>query len=345
MAILDLKNKEQVKRYNEFIKKNGCVTQDLRWGSVKDNWTTEAVYLEENEKIVAAMTVQIRKIIGKYHLIYANRGPVGDIYDIKMLNRLIQELIPIVKKYNAAVLKFDPEVKKDKKLEELLKSNGFIVINDIEDTHNLIQPIYNMILNVDENNIDNLMNRFSSKTRYNIRLAAKKGVSTRWSRDEEDLKKFYELYLITGERDGITCRPYSYFRKMFEAYTSSDELRIYISEYEGKALSAAICFHYNNKTWYIYGASSNELRNLMPNYQMQYEMIKWAIENGSKLYDFGGVFKLNKEDGLFKFKEGFCRKEQHTEYIGEIDKVYNKPVYWLFAKGVPLIKKIKRKFR
>ncbi len=128
-----------------------------------------------------------------------------------------------------------------------------------------------------------------------------------------------------------------------EAYNDPDVFRIYISEYEGEALSAALCFHYNDKTWYMYGASSNNHRNLMPNYQMQAEMIKWAIENGSKRYDFGGVFELNKENGLFKFKEGFCHQEQETEFIGEIDKIYNKPVYFMFSKFVPFLKNLKHK--
>ncbi len=150
------------------------------------------------------------------------------------------------------------------------------------------------------------MPHFSEKTRYNIRLSARKGVTVHWSRSEEDLKKFFELYEITAVRDHIGHRPYEYFKRMLHAYENSDLLRIYIAEHEGEALSGAICIHYGNKTWYIYGASSNNKRNLMPNYAMQAEMIKWGIENGSEIYDFGGVFILDKTNGLYKFKEGLC---------------------------------------
>ena len=120
-----------------------------------------------------------------------------------------------------------------------------------------------------------------------------------------------------------------------------ESLRIYLAEHEGQALSGAICIHYGNKTWYIYGASSNEKRNLMPNYAMQMEMIRWGLENGSEIYDFGGVYHLTKEDGLYKFKEGFCRQEGVTEFIGEFDKVYHSFFYYLFTKLLPSARKLK----
>ena len=140
-------------------------------------------------------------------------------------------------------------------------------------------------------------------------------------------------------RDKIGHRPYEYFKRMVDAYGSSDLLRIYIAEHEGEPLSGAICIHYGNKTWYIYGASSNNKRNLMPNYAMQAEMIRWGFENGSKIYDFGGVFILDKTNGLYKFKEGFCRREGATEFIGEFDLVYNPLLYTGFAKVLPMVQR------
>ena len=124
-----------------------------------------------------------------------------------------------------------------------------------------------------------------------------------------------------------------------------NSLRIYIAEHDGEALSAAIAINYGKKTFYLYGASSNEKRNLMPNYLMQQEMIKWAIDTGCSLYDFGGVFILDKSNGLFKFKEGFCRQEGVTEFIGEIDKVYSKFWYFTFTKLVPVCQRIMKNIK
>lgn len=77
----------------------------------------------------------------------------------------------------------------------------------------------------------------------------------------------------------------------------------------------------------------------MPNYAMQAEMIRWGFENGSKIYDFGGVFILDKTNGLYKFKEGFCRREGATEFIGEFDLVYNRLLYTGFAKVLPMVQR------
>ncbi|MNW07365.1 FemAB family protein [compost metagenome] len=74
-------------------------------------------------------------------------------------------------------------------------------------------------------------------------------------------------------------------------------------------------------------------------------MIKWGLQNRCNNYDFGGVLILDSENGLYKFKSGFCKQKGVTEYIGEIDKVYNKALYIAYTKGLPIIKKIKKIIR
>lgn len=122
-------------------------------------------------------------------------------------------------------------------------------------------------------------------------------------------------------------------------------LRIYLAEYEGEALSAAITLNFAGVTTYLYGASSNQKRNLMPNYIMQQHMIRWAIETGCREYDFGGIFNTTIDNGLFKFKAGFCKQEGPTKFIGEIDKIYNPIYYFIFTKLIPIVKDINIRFR
>ena len=317
MPILNHNDLKKVEEYQNFVRTSpfANATQDLGWEKVKDGWIGEQVYLEEDGKIIAAMSLIIRRAFAGFSLMYAPRAPICDFSDTQLVKRLLDEAKPLAKEYRAFVLRFDPELPRLPQLEEEYRKMGLKVRNDGCDKYDLIQPRYNMILNLDEPSFDELMPHFSEKTRYNIRLAARKGVTVHWSRSEEDLKKFFDLYEITAVRDKIGHRPYEYFKRMVDAYGSSDLLRIYIAEHEGEPLSGAICIHYGNKTWYIYGASSNNKRNLMPNYAMQAEMIRWGFENGSKIYDFGGVFILDKTNGLYKFKEGFCRREGATEFI------------------------------
>lgn len=346
MPILNKENLEEVRKYKEFVDNysGASLMQSMSWANVKEGWDSEYVYIEEDGKIVMAMSLVIRKIIGKKSMIYAPRGPVGDVYDIDKVKKLNEEIDTLAKRYNAFVFRFDPERYYEENLEKIYSEAGYVVRNKKFGKNELIQPRYNMILNLEGKTEEEVFKGYSEKTRYNIRVATRKGVTVRYSREIADLKTFYNLYEITGIRDKIASRPYSYFERMLKAFDEST-LRIYIAEYEGEALSAAIAINYGKKTFYLYGASSNEKRNLMPNYLMQQEMIKWAIETKCNLYDFGGVFILDKSNGLFKFKEGFCRQEGVTEFIGEIDKVYNKVWYFAFTRLVPKCQKIMKSIK
>lgn len=346
MSILNKENKEEVKKYKEFVDNfsSTSLMQSMNWADVKKGWESEYVYLEEDGKIVMAMSLVIRKIIGSKSMIYAPRGPVGDIYDIQKVKKITKEVDKIAKKYNAFVFRFDPERYYDEKLEEMYVKEGYKVRNRKFGKNELIQPRYNMILNISGKTEEEVFKGYSEKTRYNVRVAKRKGVTVRYSRDVEDLKTFYNLYVVTGIRDKIASRPYDYFERMLNTF-DENHMRIYIAEFEGEALSAAIAINYGKKTFYLYGASSNEKRNLMPNYLMQQEMIEWAIETGCDLYDFGGVFILDKSNGLYKFKEGFCRQEGVTEFIGEIDKVYSKFWYFAFTKLVPIYQKVAKSIK
>lgn len=340
MPILDKNNKEQIKKYEEFIRsqERTSALQDLNWAKVKKGWDFEAVYIEKNESIIAAASYLIRKFLGKYTIIYAPRGPICDIYDVSLVNDLINESLPLVKKYNAYVIKFDPEIVEDEKLVSMYKNSGYKVRTAKSDKDELIQPIHNMILNIEKKTIDEIFKSYSEKTRYNIRVAMKKEIEITYSTSKEDLKTFFELSEITIKRDKISGRRYDYYERLLDSF-NEDDIRIYLAKHANEALSGAILIKYGQKAFYIYGASSNEKRNYMPNYLLQHEMIKYAVESNLKEYDFGGVYNLNKEDGLYKFKEGFCRQDKVTTFIGEIDKVFNKKVYFVYAKILPLYKK------
>lgn len=347
MPILDKNNNEQVKKYEEFIKKyNGAsLMQSINWAKSKFGWKSEYVYLEKDGNIIAAMSILLEKVpYMNTYLMYSPRGPVCDISDIDLVKQLVKEAEKLKAKYNAFLLKFDPNIKYDEEIEKIYLENGFKVLNKNVNKDKLIQPLHDMILYMDGYTPDELMKTFSEKTRYNIRLAKRKGVESYFSRDKKDLDIFYELYKITAVRDRLVCRSYEYFETLLNNY-NENELRIYITKNEGDYLSAALAFCYGGELFYLYGASSNKKRNLMPNYLMQWNMINWGIQNGCSKYNFGGVLNLDPDNGLYKFKIGFCKKDGVTEYIGEIDKPYNKFVYYIYTDVLPIIKKIKRFFR
>ena len=156
------------------------------------------------------------------------------------------------------------------------------------------------------------------KTRYNIRLATKKGVVIKEG-NREELKDFHKIMISTGKRDGFVIRSLSYFEKMYDEL-APEHMKLLMAYYEDKPIAGIIPIMYGNKTWYLYGASSNEHRNLMPNYLLQWTMIQEAIKNGCDMYDFRGVSGVVDENhpqyGLYRFKKGFGA--DFTEFIGEV---------------------------
>ncbi len=342
MPILNIADESAVKRYNTFVRNSAfaTATQDINWAIVKKGWDNAQIFIERDGEIIAAMSLVIKRLAG-FSMLYAPRGPVSDPYDVTALKLLMDEIKSFAKANRAFVLRFDPETVYDDDLVTQYQALGLKVRGRGTDKNALIQPLYNMILNLAGETEENLLARFSQKTRYNINLSRRKGVTVTFGTTEDELKVFYELYEIMSIRNRLVIRSYAYFQDMMRAFEG--RIRIYLTRHEDDYLSGAVAIMYGDKLWYIYGASSNEKRNLMPNYLMQWEMIRWGLENNIHRYDFGGIFEIDKEDGLYKFKEGFCREEGVTELIGEVDKVYKPLVYKLFTDVYPRLQKLKIK--
>lgn len=215
-----------------------------------------------------------------------------------------------------------------------------------------------MQLDLAGRSLEEIRASFKSQTRRNVKLALEKhGVEVISDTTRDDLATFHKLYVITGERDGYRPYPLSYLQKVWDNLQPVGMAKLFLTRYEGQFLSGAICFTIGDKAWYVFGASSNEHRNVMPNYGMQWAMIAWAKSLGCRWYDFRGVSprrrqegesaaEVEKEDhlqGLNRFKEGFSPR--YVEYIGEWDLVYNKTAYWAFTVGKPAAQKIARRLR
>lgn len=326
---MELITKETTKEYIEFLKNHpkGHFMQTPEWAKLKSNWKYEvSVERDENGNIIGSIAFLIRRLPStKYNIMYAPRGPVCDIDNYKVLNKLIDSSKELAKKYNACVIIIDPDVKSEEsKYVSVLEEAGFKgkTGKNFEGT----QPRFVFRLDVKNKTIDELMAAFHSKTRYNIRVAQKNGVEVKIV-DKDMAKTFYEIMLETGMRDNFVTRPLSYFENMLESL--GENARLYMAYYEGKPIAGTIAIKYGNKVWYLYGASSNQYRNVMPNYLLQLEMIRWAVDSGCDIYDFRGVSgDLTPENplyGLYKFKKGFSG--ELTEFIGEFELVTKPFVY------------------
>ncbi len=318
--------KETEQEYTEFLESHERCNfqQSLEWGKVKTNWIKEVVLAEdENHKIIGSICVWIRKMPIFGNMMYSSRGPVCDIHDKKVLEQLTEGIKELGKKYNAFVLRIEPDIKKDdKEFRKIIEEIGYKVKDDAKDFKDEIQPRFVFRLDIKDKTEDEVLAGCHQKTRYNIRLAKRKGVVVKEG-TREDLKDFHKIMIETGSRDGFIIRSLDYFEKMYDELAPK-HMKLLMAYYEDKPISGIIPIMYGNKTWYLYGASSNQHRNLMPNYLLQWEMIRQAIQNKCDIYDFRGVSGVVDEShpqyGLYRFKKGFGA--EFTEFIGE--------VYWPF---------------
>lgn len=265
-------------------------------------------------------------------MMYACRGPVCDLDDRATFGELMAAARILAKEEKAYVIKIDPDVPSgNTEFAKLLTDFGFRT-RDTGKNFEAIQPKYVFRLYLNGRSEEELMASFHQKWRYNIRLAVKKGVEVRLC-GKEMVPDFARIMVETGVRDNFATRPPEYFAAMLD--NLGDKCRLYMAFHEGQPIAGTLAIHYGDKVWYLYGASSNEHRNLMPNYLLQWNMIQWAVETGSRVYDFRGVSGDLSEDnphyGLYRFKKGFGG--EFTEFMGEYDYVLNRLSYFIAEKG------------
>ena len=337
-----LVSEKNIEKYNEFLEKhNRCnFQQSVAWGRVKEAWTNEIVLAEDDDgNIIGSISVLIRKMPIFGNMMYVSRGPICDIHDKKVLSDLTDGLKELAKKYKAFILKMEPDIKSDdKEFREIVIELGYKIKDDAKDFSEAIQPRYVFRLDLKGKTEDEVFKAFHQKTRYNVRLATKKGVVIKEG-TREDLKDFHEIMKVTGKRDDFIIRPLSYFEKMYDEL--GEHVHLLMAYYEDKPISGIFNIDFGNKVWYLYGASSNEHRNLMPNYLLQWEGIKYAIAKGKDMYDFRGVVGVVDEShpqyGLYRFKKGF--DAEFTEFIGEISLNFKPMVYKLYKISEKIFKK------
>jgi lipid II:glycine glycyltransferase (peptidoglycan interpeptide bridge formation enzyme) len=346
--IIDTKEKD---RYDDFIKKHprGHFLQTWEWGQVKKGmgWEPLPLVLEEDGEIRAALLILKRRLplpAIKKCIFYSPRGPVANTDNAEICKVLFEGARKVAADHNAIFLKIDPDIKNNQDdFKEILTKCRFKENKTGLDFAG-VQPRFVFRLDIAPSE-DKLLENMHSKTRYNIKLSKKKGVSIREARGREDLKVFYNILEETARRDHFLIRGYEYFEMLWDQMVENGFAQIFIAEYEEKPVSATLALILGEKTWYLYGASSNQYRNVMPNYLIQWEMIQWAKSKGCSLYDFRGVSgdidESNPLYGLYRFKKGF--NGDFTEFVGEWDRVYSSFFYFIWNRVLPVYMNVTRK--
>lgn len=252
------------------------------------------------------------------------------------------ELKAVAKEENCAVIRFDvPNVIKD--LSENSQSSK--IIESLEE-HCKLAPKdtfskWNIFIDLDKPE-ENLIASFASKTRYNSRLAARKGVEVTVENNSKGIKDFLDLHFQTAKRQGFLTHSEDYYRKAFETLSHYNKANILVASYKGKALAAWMLFNNEGTIYYIYGGSSTDHRELMASNLIAYEAIKLGKRLDCKIFDMWGA--TNKKDdpywGFTKFKLGYGGNL--VEHIPSFDFVVNPFIYNTFNFSYNLFWKIQK---
>ena len=243
-----------------------------------------------------------------------------------------KELDTVCRNHRAIFCKLEP----DSWSTNLTLHNSSFILSG----HN-IQPPRTIIVDL-KGSEEEILAKMKQKTRYNIRLAEKKGVTVRaW----DDIASFHKMMLVTGGRDGFGVHTLEYYKRAYELLHPHGMCELLVAEYEDKPLAALFVARNGNRAYYLYGASTDEERNRMPTYLLQWEAMKWAKARGCEEYDLWGVpdedeatleasFE-SRHDGLwgvYRFKRGFGGELKRAAQA--MDRVYNPLLYWAYLKFI-----------
>ncbi|MFH1541891.1 MAG: peptidoglycan bridge formation glycyltransferase FemA/FemB family protein [bacterium] len=325
--------------WNDFVANSpeSPVLQSYEWGEVKARFGWQAIRLavEEDGKIVAGASILKRKLPYLPHsILYAPRGPVVDYSNREQFDFLLHALEQEAEKHKAISLKIDPDLAEERRdILEYLQRVGFVK------SQKQVQPRATIILDL-KLDFEELLKSFEEKTRYNIRLAGRKGVEVKEDPSAVGVAAFYKSYIETSKRDNFLIHPPEYYQVIRELMFEKGLGTNFVAYYQGKPIAAVIVFCFGKKIWYMYGASSSEYRNLMPNHLLHWEIIKWAKERNYEKYDLWGIPANPHEGhplwGVYRFKKGF--NGATIKNIGAYDFPYSSFFYNVFEHGLTWIK-------
>ncbi len=303
--------------------------QETKCLAVIDDFALADADKMEATKILALIIISQRVLGRGFFYWYAPRGPLlrSDLSREKSAE-VIKFLFHGIKRLNqkAVFLKVEPASADETFWRSVFPARSLSGVFRVRRASD-IQPRETLVLDLKKTE-DDLLAAMHQKTRYNIRLAQKKGVKI-IEGNLEDFTEFWRLMDVTGGRDGFRLHDKEHYRRLLSLPQENipgkpEFIRIFFAEYEGKKIATAMLSFWGGRATYLHGGSDNDFREVMAPYLLQWEMISRAKKEGAALYDFYGISE-KKWPGVTRFKRGFGGEEK--VYPGVFDIVFRAAIY------------------
>ena len=325
--------------------------QSWAWGEfkVRNGWRPARLAWETAAGPAAAQ-VLARTAARAATVLYVPKGPLLNWEDPATRAEVLSALETLARRRRAVLIKIDPDVPVatggpgeeqpaalGQAVQAELRQRGWIY------STSQVQFPNTVTLDLRASEAD-LLARMKQKTRYNLRLAERKGVTVRPG-TAADLDLLYRLYAETSVRDGFVIRGREYYEDAWGRFIAASLAQPLVAEVEGEAVSALVVYRFGRTAWYLYGMSRDLHRDKMPNHLLQWRAIQWARAAGCETYDFWGAPDEFVESdplwGVWKFKEGFGG--QVVRHLGAWDYAPSPLLYRLYTSLLPRVLAVMRR--
>lgn len=330
------------------------ILQSSEWADHKKEvgWQAEPIILSGADGTPTTGALVLTRSVSpigfgpKFSVCYIPRGPLLDWHNADLSRQALDAIEEYCRNKKAIFIKIDPEVvlgtgipgsegeindPTGSAVELLLAGRGWRYSGE------QIQFKNTVLIDL-AGSEESWMSRMKQKTRYNIRLAQRSGVTVRQG-EHVDLPSLYRMYTKTADRDGFIIRDEDYYLRLWRNFMDAGLAVPLIAEVQGDAVAALVMFVFGGRAWYFYGMSTTDHREKMPNYLLQWEAMRIAKSMGCSTYDLWGAPEtFDGEDsmaGVFRFKEGLGGILQRT--IGAWDYPSRPFLYFLYQHILPPI--------
>jgi len=316
---------------------HGHLLQTSAWGQLKSafGWTPVTVRVGQH-----GAQILFRRLPLGLSLAYVPRGPLADWNQVKALGELVDALDKLCRARNALCLKVEPDLPDMAAFGGTLRALGF------KPSPHTVQPRRTVVVDLSGTESE-ILARMKQKTRYNIGVAIKKGITVRLAQTSGDLETFTALMSETSQRDHFGVHTPDYYRQAYEIFHQAGQCELVLAECAGQILSGVMVFALGKRAWYLYGASAGSERQRMAPYLAQWEAMRWAKARGALVYDLWGVPDederflesdfVQRHDGLwgvYRFKRGWGGQVVRT--LGAWDRVYSPIGYRMYLAYMQL---------
>ncbi|HZD58740.1 MAG TPA: peptidoglycan bridge formation glycyltransferase FemA/FemB family protein [Anaerolineales bacterium] len=331
------------------------VLQTWEWAQVKARYGWKpmpTVWHDRQGEAAAAAMVLARKVpvAGRLlglTMLYVPKGPLlRDWDDAGLRGQVLGDLQALARRNRAIFIKIDPDVclgagiPSDR--DAIENPRGQAVMADLMSrrwrfSEEQVQFKNTVLIDLTLTEKDLLMN-MKQKTRYNVRLAGRKGVEVRVG-NTSDIGMLAPMYAETSLRDEFVIRDEGYYRAVWDTFFRAGMAEPLIAEVQGEPVAAVVVFRFGGKAWYLHGMSRDVHREKMPNYLLQWEAMRRAKQAGCSVYDlWGAPDEFSESDslwGVYRFKEGLGGKV--VRHIGAWDLPVRPVYYWLYTRIAPRV--------